>query len=66
MKISSYSSRKSKILRWHHPNVIVACLSAEEVHTPPGQLQDKSLPMKIFKNHKKQNIKNHSENHQKF
>ena len=33
----------------HHPNVIVACLSAEEVHTPPGQLQDKSLPLKIFK-----------------
>ena len=65
MKISSYSSRKSKILRCHHPNVIVACLSAEEVHTPPGQLQDKSLRLKNLKSTNK-NIKNHSKNHQKF
>ena len=39
-------------MKWDHPNVGVACLSAEEAHTPPGYLQDKSLPPKTFKNHK--------------
>ena len=28
----------------------MACLSAEEVHTPPGDPQDKLVPLKIFKN----------------
>ena len=32
---------KSQILQWHHENVDVACLSASEGHTPPGDPQDK-------------------------
>ena len=31
----------------HHDNVVVACLSAEELHTPPGCLQDKLHLLKI-------------------
>ena len=30
----------------------VACLIAEEGHTPPGYLQGKSLLLKIIKNYK--------------
>ena len=41
------SSRKSWILQRHHENVVVACLSAEELHTPPGCLQDKLHLLKI-------------------
>ena len=37
-----YSSGKSWILQRHHENVVVACLSAEELHTSPGCLQDAS------------------------
>ena len=32
---------KSQILQWHHENVAVACLSADEVHKPPADPQDK-------------------------
>ena len=31
----------------------MACLSAEEAHTPPGYLQDKLLPLKTFKKSKR-------------
>ena len=40
-------------MKWHHANVGVACLSAEEVHTPPGSLQNKLPPLKIIKNNKR-------------
>ena len=36
-------------MQWHHENVGVACLSSEEVHTPPGSPQDKLLPLEINK-----------------
>ena len=49
--------RKSQILKWHQKNVAVACLSADEVHKPPGDPQDKPHPLKIFKNTKR----NHQE-----
>ena len=39
--------RKSQILKWHHQNVAVACLSADEVHKPPGDPQDKLHLLKI-------------------
>ena len=42
--------RKSQILKWHHKNVAVACLSADEVHKPPGDPQDKPHPLKIILN----------------
>ena len=38
---------KSQILKWHCENVAVACLSADEVHKPPGDPQDKPALMKI-------------------
>ena len=47
------SSRKSWILQRHHENVVVACLSAEELHTPPGCLQDKLHLLKIIQMTKK-------------
>ena len=28
-------------MQWHHENVVVACLSADEAHKPPGDPQDK-------------------------
>ena len=34
-------------MKWHHENVAVACLSADEVHNPPGDPQDKPHPLKI-------------------
>ena len=40
--------RKSQILKWHHENVAVACLSVDEVHKPPGDPQDKPHPLKII------------------
>ena len=40
---------KSWILQRHHENVVVACLSLEELHTPPGSPQDKPIPLKIIK-----------------
>ena len=39
---------KSQILQWHHENVAVACLSADEVHKPSGDPQDKPRPLKII------------------
>ena len=45
--------RKSQILKWHHKNVAVACLSADEVHKPPGDPQDKLHSLKIFINTKR-------------
>ena len=41
---------KSQILYWYHENVAVACLSADEVHKPPGDPQDKLHFLKIFIN----------------
>ena len=38
---------KSQILKWHHENVDVACLSADEVHKPSSDPQDKPHPLKI-------------------
>ena len=52
-------------MKWHHENVAVACLSADEVHKPPGDPQDKPHLMKIILN-SKENIKNTSEIHHKF
>ena len=43
----------------------MACLSADEVHKPSGDPQDKPEPLKINLN-TKANIKNTSENHHKF
>ena len=36
-------------MKWHHENVAVACLSADEVHKPPGNPQDKLALLKINK-----------------
>ena len=33
-------------MKWHHENVAVACLSADEVHKPSGDPQDKPHPLK--------------------
>ena len=57
--------RKSQILKWHHKNVAVACLSADEVHKPPGDPQDKPHPLKINIT-QEENIKKPSEIHQKI
>ena len=57
--------RKSQILKWHHKNVVVACLSTDEVHKPPGDPQDKPHLLKIILT-QKENIKDTSEIHQKF
>ena len=45
--------RKSQILKWQHKNVAVACLSADEVHKPPGDPQDKPHLLKIILNTKR-------------
>ena len=37
-------------MKWHHENVAVACLSADEVHKPFGDPQDKPHPLKIILN----------------
>ena len=37
-------------MKWHHENVAVACLSADEVHKPPGDPQDKPHLLKISLN----------------
>ena len=37
-------------MKWHHENVVVACLSADEVHKPSGDPQDKPHPLKIILN----------------
>ena len=37
-------------MKWHHENVAVACLSADEVHKPSGDPQDKPRPLKIILN----------------
>ena len=34
------------ILKWHHENVTVACLSTDEVHKAPGDPKDKLVPLK--------------------
>ena len=52
-------------MKWHYENVVVACLSADEVHKPPGDPQDKPALLKINKN-TKENVKKHSEIHQKI
>ena len=39
---------KSQILQWHHENVAVACLSADEGHTPPRDPQDKLHLLKLI------------------
>ena len=54
--------RKSQILKWHNKKVAVACLSADEVHKPPGDPQDKPALLKINKP-QKENIKKPSENY---
>ena len=36
-------------MKWHHENVDVACLSADEVHKPSGDPQDKLHLLKIIK-----------------
>ena len=36
------------MLKWHHENVVVACLSVDEVHKPSGDPQDKPHPLKII------------------
>ena len=54
-ELNQYSSwKKLQILRWHNENVVVACLSADEVHTPPGDPQDK---LHLLKNIQKQRKK---------
>ena len=40
-------------MKWHHENVTVACLSTDEVHKAPGDLQDKLALLKIFKTTKR-------------
>ena len=40
------------MLKWHHENVVVACLIADEVHKPSGDPQDKPHPLKIILNTK--------------
>ena len=44
---------KSQILQWHHENVVVACLSADEGHTRPGDPQDKLHSLKTIINTKR-------------
>ena len=39
-------------MKWHHENAVVACLSADEVHKPSGDPQDKPHPLKINLNTK--------------
>ena len=41
-------------MKWHHENVVVACLSADEVHKPPGDPQDKPHLLKIILNTKRE------------
>ena len=45
-------------MKCHHENVTVACLSTDEVHKAPGDPQDKLVPMKTFKNHKRKISRN--------
>ena len=40
-------------MKWHHENVVVAFLSADEVHKPPGDPQDKLHLLKIVLNTKR-------------
>ena len=40
-------------MQWHHENVAMACLSANEVHTPPGDPQDNLHLLKTIKNIKR-------------
>ena len=40
-------------MKWHYENVIVACLSADEVHKAPGDPQDKLALLKIIKTKRK-------------
>ena len=35
-------------MKWHHENVAVACLSADEVHKPSGDPEHKPHPLKII------------------
>ena len=35
-------------MKWHYENVVVAWLSADEVHKPSGDPQDKPHPLKII------------------
>ena len=48
-KYSYVQVGKSQILKWHYENVVVACLSADEVHKAPGDPQDKLALLKIIK-----------------
>ena len=52
-------------MKWHYENVVVACLSAAEVHKSPGDPQDKLALLKINKI-TKENIKKPSKNYQKI
>ena len=49
---------KSQILQWHHENVVVACLSVDEGHTPPGDPQDKLHLLKSIQKHKNKTSRN--------
>ena len=40
-------------MKWHYENVIVACLSDDEVHKALGDPQDKLALLKIFKTTKR-------------
>ena len=40
-------------MKWHHENVDMACLSADEVHKPPGDPQDKLHLLKTVLNTKR-------------
>ena len=40
-------------MKWHDENVVVACLSADEVHKPPGDPQDRPALLKINKTKKR-------------
>ena len=40
-------------MQWHHENVAVACLNTYEVHTPPGDPQDKLHLLKTIINTKR-------------
>ena len=40
-------------MKWHYEDVVVACLSAYEVHKPPGDPQDKPALLKINKTTKR-------------
>ena len=35
-------------MKWHHENVVLACLSEDEVHKPSGDPQEKPHPLKII------------------